>query len=365
MDIQYMKRALILAVKGTGFVNPNPLVGAVIVKNNQIVGEGYHEIYGGPHAEINAFAQATENVTGATMYITLEPCSHFGKTPPCARAIVEKGITKVVIAMKDPNPLVAGKGIKILQENGIEVVTGVLEKESKELNEIFIKYITTNLPFCMLKTAMTIDGKIATQNGDSKWITNKESRAYVHSLRHKYSAIMVGIGTILQDDPHLNTRLSDRVGSDPIRIIVDTNARIPLEANVLNMNSSAGAILATTELASQEKLSQLKSKNVDIIINPLSNNRVDLNYLMGALGKRKIDSILLEGGSELNFSALNSGIIDKITAFIAPKIIGGNKAKTPVGGIGVAFIQNAYLLHGIEIHKFGDDIMIEAKLREE
>lgn len=365
MDINFMKRALELAVKGTGFVNPNPLVGAVIVKDNKIIGEGYHEVYGGPHAEINAFNNATEDVTGATMYVTLEPCSHFGKTPPCVQVIVNNRISKVVIAMEDPNPLVAGKGIKILLESGIEVVTGVLEKESKNLNEIFLKYITSNLPFCMLKTAMTLDGKIATWNGDSKWITNEESRTYVHTLRHRFSAIMVGIGTILQDDPLLNTRLTDRICSDPIRIIVDTNAKIPLDANVLNMKSSAGTILATTELASKEKLASLANKGVDIIITPLNNNHVDLNYLMKALGERKIDSILLEGGSELNHSAINSGIVDKIAAFIAPKIIGGNKAKTPVGGIGVALIKDAFQLYGIEVHRFGDDIMIEANLRGE
>lgn len=364
-DIKFMRRALKLAEKGTGFVNPNPLVGAVIVKNNQIIGEGYHELYGGPHAEINAFASAKEDVTGAVMYVTLEPCSHYGKTPPCARAIIEKGISRVIIAMKDPNPLVAGKGIEILRANGVEVITGVLEKESKRMNEIFIKYITTKLPFCMLKTAMTLDGKIATHTGDSKWITNEASRAYVHYLRQKYSAVMVGIGTILQDDPSLNTRLPGKVVSDPVRIIIDTHARIPVHAKVLNISSSAGTILATTELAPEDKLIQLRNRNIDIIITPLKNNRVDINYLMKALGERNIDSVLLEGGSELNYSALNSGVVDKISAFIAPKIVGGNGAKTPVGGEGTAFMKNACQLTGIELQHFGDDIMIEAYLRKE
>jgi diaminohydroxyphosphoribosylaminopyrimidine deaminase/5-amino-6-(5-phosphoribosylamino)uracil reductase len=365
LDTKFMKRALDLARKGVGYTNPNPLVGAVIVKDGRIIGEGYHEIYGGPHAEINAFDNATEDVCGATIYVTLEPCSHFGKTPPCAEEIVRRGIKKVVIAMLDPNPLVAGKGIKILEDNGIEVITGVLQEESRNLNEIFLKYITTNLPFCMLKTAMTLDGKIATRTGDSQWITNEASRAYVHTLRHRFSAIMVGIGTVLQDNPYLNTRLPDCKCSDPIRIIVDTNAKIPLEANVLNGNSSAGTILATTELASKEKLTLLERKGISIITAPLNNNQVDLNFLIKTLGERKIDSVLLEGGSELNFSAINAGIVDKISAFIAPKLIGGNEAKTPVGGKGIALMKDAIHLYGIKTLRFGDDIMIEASIRKE
>ncbi|MBH1941157.1 bifunctional diaminohydroxyphosphoribosylaminopyrimidine deaminase/5-amino-6-(5-phosphoribosylamino)uracil reductase RibD [Mobilitalea sibirica] len=365
MDLEYMKRALTLAKKGSGFTNPNPLVGAVIVKNNKIIGEGYHERYGGPHAEINAFHNATEDVTGATMYVTLEPCSHYGKTPPCADAIVKKGIKRVVVATQDPNPLVAGKGIQILRDHGIEVHTGILEKESQKQNEIFNKYITTGLPFCLLKTAMTLDGKIATGTGDSKWITNEASRAYVHTLRHRYCAIMVGIGTILTDNPYLNTRISGSICSDPIRIVVDTRARLPLDANILHMNSSARTILATTNLASLEKLSQLEAMGIEIIVTPLENAQVDLRYLMKELGKKKIDSILLEGGSELNYSALSSGIVDKVNAFIAPKIIGGSNAKTPVGGFGIDKMNNAIFLHSIEVKIFGNDIMIEGYIKGE
>ncbi len=359
MDIKYMKRALELAKKGIGYTNPNPLVGAVIVKDGRIIGEGYHEIYGGHHAEVNAFKNAVEDVEGATMYVTLEPCSHYGKTPPCANKIVEKGIKKVVVAFKDPNPEVAGRGIKILRENGIEVVTGVLEEESRRLNEIFIKYITTGLPFCILKTAMTLDGKIAACTGDSKWITNEESRKFVHNLRHRVSAIMVGIGTIIRDNPLLNTRLQSGSGSDPIRVIVDTKARIPLEANVLNMKSNAKTIIATTELAQKEKIKELENMGAEIIIAPLRDNRVDLRYLMKALGQRKIDSVLLEGGSELNYSAMVSDIIDKVNAFIAPKFIGGKEAKTPIGGVGRPLMKDAVLLKDVEIHRFGEDIMVE------
>lgn len=365
MNIKYMERALELAKKGAGYTNPNPLVGAVIVKDGKIIGEGYHEVYGSQHAEINAFNNAAEEVKGATMYVTLEPCSHYGNTSPCAIAIVEKGIKKVVLALEDPNPFVQGRGIKILRDNGIEVITGVLEEESRKLNEIFIKYITTTLPFCILKTAMTLDGKIATSTGDSKWITNEESRKYVHVLRHRVSAIMVGIGTVLADNPLLTTRLEDGKGSDPIRVIVDTKARIPIEANVLTVNSNARAILATTNLAPMKKLRELEDKGVEIIITPLTNNQVDLKYLMKALGERKIDSVLLEGGSELNYSAMEAEIVDKVNAFIAPKLIGGRDAKTPVGGLGRPFMKDAVVLREIEIHKFGDDIMVEGYLREE
>lgn len=365
MDEKYMKRALELAEKGAGYTSPNPLVGAVIVKDGKIIGEGYHQVYGSHHAEINAFRNATEDVRGAEMYVTLEPCSHYGKTPPCANAIVEKGIKKVVIAMEDPNPEVSGRGIKILESHGIEVVTGVLEEESRRLNEIFLKYITTKLPFCILKTAMTLDGKIAARTGDSRWVTNEESRKYVHKLRHRVSSIMVGVGTVIQDDPLLNTRLDGKEGKDPVRIIVDTRGRTPLNARVLNMESTSKTIIATTELAPKVKLEKFISKGAEIIITPLEGNRVDLKYLMRELGDREIDSILLEGGSELNYSALEAGIIDKVNAFIAPKFIGGRDAKTSVGGLGRPLMKDAVKLKNIGISRFGDDIMIEGYMNEE
>ncbi|QXM06815.1 bifunctional diaminohydroxyphosphoribosylaminopyrimidine deaminase/5-amino-6-(5-phosphoribosylamino)uracil reductase RibD [Crassaminicella indica] len=365
MDIKYMKRALTLAKKGIGYTNPNPLVGSVIVKNNKIIGEGYHKVYGGSHAEINAFNNATEDVTGATMYITLEPCSHYGKTPPCAYTIVKKKIKRVVIAMKDPNPLVAGKGIKILKSNGIEVVTGVLEKEAKKLNEIFIKYITTKLPFCILKTAMTLDGKIATHTGDSKWISNEGSRRIVHKLRHQVSGIMVGIGTVLADNPMLTTRLDNKKGINPTRIIVDTRASIPLNSNVLKDCKNIKTIIATTKLAETKNIKAIKEKGAEVIITPLKENLVDLPFLMHYLGDKKIDSILLEGGGALNYSALKENIVDKIISFIAPKIIGGIDAKSPVGGKGIAFMKNAILLKEMQVSTIGDNLMVEAYLRKE
>lgn len=361
MNVEYMKHALELAKKGTGYVNPNPLVGAVIVKNNKIIGEGYHHIYGGDHAEIDAFKNSTEDVTGATMYVTLEPCSHYGKTPPCAKAIVEKGIKKVIIGLKDPNPLVSGKGIKILQENGIDVVTGVLEAEGKKLNEIFLKYITSRLPFCIMKTAMTLDGKIASYTGDSKWITNEASRNFVHKIRNKVSGIMVGIGTILTDNPFLTTRCEN--GSDAARIIIDSSAKIPLDANVLTLKSKAKTIIATTEQADEKKLKALEAIGTDIIVTPLKESKVNLSYLMKVLGENKIDSILLEGGSTLNYSALDEGIIDKVYTFISPKFIGGAISKTPIGGQGIPLIKDAIKLKNISIHNFQEDIMIEGYLR--
>ncbi|MCT4607077.1 MAG: bifunctional diaminohydroxyphosphoribosylaminopyrimidine deaminase/5-amino-6-(5-phosphoribosylamino)uracil reductase RibD [Marinisporobacter sp.] len=365
VDIKYMQRALLLAKKGMGYTNPNPLVGAVIVKNKKIIGEGYHKVYGGPHAEINAFNHATEDVRGATMYVTLEPCSHYGKTPPCAHAIVEKGIKKVVIAMKDPNPLVSGKGIEIIKNNGIEVITGVLEKEAKELNEIFIKYITTQSPFCILKTAMTLDGKIATYTGDSKWISNESSRKLVHRLRHQVSGIMVGIGTILADDPFLTTRLEDIQGINPARIIVDTHGKIPLDAHVLKDCKNTKTILATTELIETEKLKKIEKTGATIITTPLKDGKVDLPFLMKALGNQKMDSILLEGGATLNYSALKENIVDKIISFIAPKIIGGINAKTPIGGEGISHIKNAILLKDMKVSTIHEDLMLEAYVRKE
>lgn len=365
MDIKYMERALELAKKGAGYTNPNPLVGAVIVKDGRILGEGYHKVYGSHHAEINAFLNASEDVKGATMYVTLEPCSHYGKTPPCAKALVEKGIKKVIIGLKDPNPLVAGKGIKILEDAGIEVITGVLEEKGKKLNEIFLKYITTKLPFCIMKTAMTLDGKIATHTNASKWITGELSRKYVHELRHRVAGIMVGIGTVLADDPSLTTRLEESIGNDPIRIIVDSSARIPLESKVLNLQSDKRTIIATTEKADKAKLKVLEKKGAEIILISSKKGKVDLSLLMKELGDRKIDSVLLEGGSELNYAALEEGIVDKVNAFIAPKIIGGNTAKTPVGGQGKAYMSEAINLKGIDIQRFGDDIMIEGYIEKE
>jgi len=365
MDNKYMSRAIELAQKGQGWTRPNPLVGAVIVKDGKKIGEGYHEHYGGPHAEVNAFLNATDDVRGATLYVTLEPCSHYGKTPPCANLIVEKNIKKVVVGLLDPNPLVSGNGIKLLRKHGIEVVLGVLEAECRQLNEIFLKYMKTNRPYVILKTAMTLDGKIASITGDSKWITNEKSRAFVHEIRHRVMGIMVGIDTVIEDDPKLTTRLNLQLGKDPIRIIVDSKARLTLDKQVINPNSNAKTILATTELANPKKIKELEAAGVEIITTTSVNNKVNLLELMEALGERKIDSILLEGGSTLNYSALESGIVDKVYQFVAPKMIGGKAARTPVGGEGIKYMKDAIELHSVSVERFENDIMIVGYLRKE
>lgn len=360
-----MQRALELAELGAGFVQPNPLVGAVIVKDGRIISEGYHHFYGGFHAEIDAFNNAKEDVIGATMYVTLEPCSHFGKTPPCSHAIVKMGIKRVVVSVLDPNPLVAGKGIEYMLKAGIEVECGVLEEEAKKQNEVFFKYITKREPFVIMKSAMTLDGKIASHTLSSKWVTGETARECVHELRHRFSGIMVGIGTVLADDPSLTTRRNHGVGKDPIRIIVDSCARIPETAKLFNQDSNAQTIIAVTEKADAEKLRRLEAMGVIIIRIPSKNQRVDLRALMIELGKREIDSILLEGGSELNFAALEAGIVDKFLIFIANKIIGGNTAKTPVGGLGISEMSDAIPLDFSSVSKLGDDLLIEAYIRKE
>ncbi|WP_206154982.1 bifunctional diaminohydroxyphosphoribosylaminopyrimidine deaminase/5-amino-6-(5-phosphoribosylamino)uracil reductase RibD [Clostridium muellerianum] len=354
-----MKIALKLALKGQGNVNPNPLVGAVIVNDGNIVGQGYHKFYGGPHAEVYALKEAGEMAKGADIYVSLEPCSHYGKTPPCAEAILKAGIKKVIIAMKDPNPLVAGRGIELLQKNGVEVVTGILEEEAKKINEVFIKYITKKIPFVLLKTAMTLDGKIATQTGESKWITGEESRKYVHKIRNSLMGIMVGIGTIKKDDPLLTTRLPGG-GRSPIAIILDSKLSISLESKIITTLDKRKIIIACTEGFDTEKSEILKNKGIKIIITPKDkDNRVDLKYLMRELGKEGIDGILLEGGGELNFSAVNSGIVDKILCFVAPKIIGGALSKTPVEGKGVEILKGAALIKNMNCKNIGEDLLIE------
>lgn len=356
----YMKRAIALSKKGIGYTNPNPLVGAVIVKDGKIIGEGYHENVGKNHAEINALNHCNESVKGATMYVTLEPCSHYGKTPPCVDAIIASGIKEVIIGMIDPNPLVAGNGIKALEEQHIRVKYGVCEDEIRELNRIFVKYITTRRPYLLLKTAMTLDGKIATVTGDSKWISGEKSREYVHEIRHQVAAIMVGIGTVLVDNPRLTTRLSNREGIHPIRVIVDTKCSIPIDARVISEKGKT--IIATTKEAPVEKVEALLKRGVTILIVDTRNQKVDLKKLMIKLGEVGIDSVLLEGGSEMNYSALADGIVDEVITFIAPKIVGGQGAKTSIGGKGITHMNNAFGLKDIQIEKMGEDLMVRGKI---
>jgi diaminohydroxyphosphoribosylaminopyrimidine deaminase/5-amino-6-(5-phosphoribosylamino)uracil reductase len=351
-----MQKAIELAKKGEGYVSPNPLVGAVIVKDGEIIGSGYHQKYGDFHAEVNAFNSCTQSAEGAEMYVTLEPCAHYGKQPPCALAIVEHKIKKVYVGMLDPNPLVAGKGIEILKNAGIEVETGIMEAECKALNPVFLKYITTTLPYVVMKTAMTLDGKIAAKTGDSKWVSCEESREDVQRLRHRLRGIMVGINTVLTDDPRLNCRLEG--GRDPIRIIADSNLKIPLDANVLSDNN---CIIATTQTEDNPKFSELKSKGITVLTLPKRDNKTDLNALMIELGKLKIDGILLEGGGTLNYSALKAGIVDEVISYIAPKMIGGESAKTPVEGDGEELMSSAFEFTDVNAETIGTDIKITAR----
>ncbi|EJO5348621.1 bifunctional diaminohydroxyphosphoribosylaminopyrimidine deaminase/5-amino-6-(5-phosphoribosylamino)uracil reductase RibD [Clostridium botulinum] len=355
----YMKKALKLAKKGEGKVNPNPKVGAVVVKDNKIIGAGYHKYFGGPHAEVYALREAEENARGATIYVTLEPCSHYGKTPPCAEAIVKAGISKAVIAMKDPNALVQGRGIDILKQNGIEVVTGIMEKESKELNEVFIKYITKKEPFVVLKTASTLDGKIATKTGESKWITGEESRYRVHQIRNDLSGIMVGIGTIIKDNPLLTTRIEG--GRSPKTIIVDSHLRTPLESKILKTINERTIYIATTKnhnnISKKQTLEKLGVKILEFQEN--NEGKVPLKKLMRCLGKEEVDSVLLEGGSTLNFSALKEGIVDKVMCFIAPKIMGGQDSKNMIGGDGVENLKDIFKLENLKLEKIGEDILVQ------
>jgi diaminohydroxyphosphoribosylaminopyrimidine deaminase/5-amino-6-(5-phosphoribosylamino)uracil reductase len=350
------------------------LVGAVIVKDGQIIGEGWHALYGGPHAEIMAFQSLNASAEGATLYVTLEPCSHFGKTPPCVDAIIAHKISKVVVAMLDPNPLVSGRGIQMLTEHGITVKTGILESESADLNEPFLKFIQAGCPLIVVKTAMTLDGKLASATGDSKWISNAASRQLVHKMRNKYSGIMVGIGTVLADDPSLTTRLETDdytadpkpTASDPHRIIVDTHARTPLTAKVLNLpDSKAMTIIATTELAPLENRLALEAKGATVLTLPSKDGHVDLKALMIKLGEMHIDSVLVEGGSELNFSLFNEQLVDRVFSFIAPKIIGGRNAKTPVAGEGIAMMRDAIQLENVKVSMIESDILIEATVKKE
>ena len=360
LNEEYMKLAIEIAKKGVGWVNPNPMVGAVIVKDSRVIGQGYHKHYGGNHAEVDAFENVCEDPEGGTIYVTLEPCSHYGKTPPCVDKIIENKIAKVVIGALDPNPIVEGRGIKALKDAGIEVITGVLEEECKKLNEIFMKYIIEKKPFVVLKTAMTLDGKIATESGESKWITSEKARQEVHKLRNKLSSIMVGVDTVIKDNPELTCRLED--GRNPIRIVVDSKLRIPMKAKVI-VDNLAQTIIATTEFADKDKILSLEKLGVKVLIIKSKNERVDLQSLMSKLGELNIDSVFLEGGSTLNFSALEENIVDKMQVYISPKIIGGEKSKTPVGGKGIKKLSDAIMLENMTVRYIGADLLIEAYLR--
>lgn len=362
-DIEYMRRAMELAERGVGFTNPNPMVGAVIVKGGKVIGEGWHERCGEWHAERNAFKNCTVPAEGATMYVTLEPCCHYGKTPPCTEAIIEHGIARVVVGMEDPNPLVAGKGIALLREAGIEVVCGVEEEALREQNRVFLKYISTKLPWVAMKTAMTLDGKIATRTGDSKWITGAEARAYVHELRHRFMAIVVGIGTAVADDPLLNCRIEGRGVRQPIRVVVDSNARLSLDSQLVKTAGEYRTIVAYTRFAPEESVKALREAGVEMLLCKEKEGLVDVRNLLELLGQSGIDSILLEGGGSLNYTFLAEGLADELYAFIAPKIVGGMNAKTPVEGAGMEKMADAINLELENVLNIGHDVLLKLKVK--
>ncbi|RPA57967.1 bifunctional diaminohydroxyphosphoribosylaminopyrimidine deaminase/5-amino-6-(5-phosphoribosylamino)uracil reductase RibD [Aerococcus agrisoli] len=362
-DEYYMGLALALAKKGRGHVAPNPMVGAVIVKDGHIIGQGYHEQYGQGHAEVNAFRSASEDVTGATIYVTLEPCSHYGKTPPCADLIIEKKVKRVVVGALDPNPLVAGRGIQKIADAGIEVTTGVLADESRQLNEVFMKFITTKQPFVVLKTAMSLDGKIATATGESQWISGEASRKQVHAERGYLTGILVGINTVLKDNPRLTARLPN--SKNPTRIVVDSSLRIPFDRHILQDQDEAPTIIVTTDKADPDKIASLTERGIRVIVVASYQARVDLQAAMAELGALNIDSILLEGGAELNYAALAAGIVDKVQFYIAPKLIGGASAPTPVAGAGIAHLADALPITNMRTQMIGEDIFVEGYIKRE
>ena len=362
-DEKYMRLAMQLAGNAIGRTSPNPLVGAVIVKDNRVVGCGWHRKAGTPHAEVHALNQAGELAQGADVYVTLEPCAHYGKTPPCAKALVEAKVKNVYGGLLDVNPKVAGKGFKILEDAGIHVEYGFLQDELRKQNEVFFKWIEHKKPFIVLKAAMTLDGKIATATGQSKWITNETSRAYGYKLRDIYDGIMVGINTVIEDNPMLTARVDG--GKNPIRIVVDSSLRIDINANVVQ-DKSAKTIIATTDKADKDKILKLQAQDVDVIVvDKDENDKVDIEKLLDILGQQNICSILVEGGATLSGSFVAKKLVDKVYFFIAPKIVGGKEAKTPVAGTGILNLQEALALKDIQIEKLEEDILIIGRVNKD
>ena len=396
----YMQMALDLARQGAGKVSPNPMVGCVVVKDGRVIATGCHQEHGGFHAERNALLHCEENPEGAELYVNLEPCCHYGKTPPCTEIILEKKIRKVYVGCLDPNPKVAGNGIKILKEHGVQVEVGILQEECLALNEVFFHYIKNQMPFVALKYAMTLDGKIACETGDSKWVTGQEARDYVQSLRNRYRGIMVGIGTVLADDPLLNCRMEG--GKDPIRIVCDARLSMPFNSQIVKTAAKIETILAWNPHAAEEfRINQkfgmpkelknsrqtvnpmqdkmplsvedtknyLESKGVTLLEIPLKDAgsfpQLDVRQLLCQLGARKIDSILLEGGGTLNASILQEGLLQRVYAFVSPKLVAGAKAKSPVEGKGILYMKDAVELKEIEISSFGKDICITGRIGKE
>ena len=353
-----MRRALELAARGR--TSPNPMVGAVVVKQGKVVGEGYHSRAGYPHAEVEALRQAGNKARSADLYVNLEPCCHFGRTPPCTDAIIQAGIKRVFVGMKDPNKQVGGKGLRALKAQGIVIVSGILKKECMKLNESFVKVMQTGMPFVIMKTAMSLDGKIATRSGDARWISGELARKHVHKIRNYVDAILVGTETVLKDNPRLTCRLATGSVEHPIRIILDRRNRIPLTANVFKNSRSQPVIYVTGSDISPARQKALVARKVEILNGKFGKNGFHIKPLLKELANRDMNSILVEGGAELNASVLKAGVVDRVVAFISPILIGGGKAPGFLGGQGVMKVNDAIKLKDIEVTKIGEDLMVEA-----
>ncbi len=357
-DDRFMWMALDLARQGRGRTSPNPMVGAVVVQGSEVVGTGYHQAAGSPHAEVIALEKAGDKARDATLYMNLEPCSHHGRTGPCTEVIIRAGVSRVVAAMVDPNPLVSGRGFARLADVGIKIKEGILEPKARQLNETFIKFITTGMPFVSVKVAMSLDGKIGTATGESHWITGGKARQFAHRLRDHSDAIVVGIETVLKDNPQLTTRIEGGGGKDPVRVVVDSTARLPLDARVIESSSSAHVILAVTEKASPDKCRALQGKGVEVIILPSKEGRVDVAALMKKLADRELTAVLVEGGGTLNYSLLEQSLIDKLFIFIAPLIIGGKESPTAFAGTGITPLSKAWSVEDVELKQFDRDMLL-------
>lgn len=363
---KYMRQALKLARQAEGRTNPNPMVGAVIVDEaGAIVGEGWHERAGEPHAEVHALAQAGESAQGATMYVTLEPCSHFGRTPPCADAIIASGLKRVIVAMKDPNPKVAGQGINKLKAAGIKVRVGLLEEEARDMNAVFLKHISGGMPFVTLKYAMSLDGKIAASSGDSRWISGEESRRRVHQMRNTSDAVLLGIGSVLADDPLLNTRLEDEPHPHhPLRVIADPLLALPLSSQIVKTAGQYPTVVFCSQAAEMSRAEALAEAGVEIAIVAGDENSVDLTILLRQLYTGKnVCSLLVEGGASINSAFIRKGLADKLCVFIAPKLIGGHDAPGPVADMGLSLVSDAALLDVTGFEASGEDVMLTAYFR--
>ncbi|MFH0887482.1 MAG: bifunctional diaminohydroxyphosphoribosylaminopyrimidine deaminase/5-amino-6-(5-phosphoribosylamino)uracil reductase RibD [bacterium] len=366
IDHKFMREALRLAESTRGRTSPDPMVGAVIVKGNKIISKGYHGEFTTPHAETYAIHKAGKKAKGATLYVNLEPCCHWGNNPPCTMAIIRSGIKRVVVGTKDPNPLVSGKGIKELRQAGIKVDIGILEEKAIKLNEAFNKHIITGIPFITVKYAMSIDGKIATSTGESKYISNAESRIRVHKIRSQNDAIMVGVNTVIKDDPSLTVRLpGKKIKNQPIRIVLDSMARTPIRSNILSKKDSRTIIVVSSK-APINKVKNLEKAGGQVLIGKKGKKgRVSMLNLVKELGQRGIISIMIEGGGETNAAAIEADIVDKIICFITPKIIGGRYSKTPVEGIGIKSLKNMIQLDHVKIERINHDTYIEGYIRKQ